>query len=313
MDFCGLLTFSKELLFRKEVLGEIFETTISETNVKVCFPYYPKHITSANDYMNKDLSLEPPNCCVLTRNGKPIYFGALMGYPACVSRIKSVMILIDCDEKYVEKIAEKLYGSIKKWGRKFVEYCDLCTKDSSPIARCTDTDACDLSLVYEKYIPSSEIIHIDVDFIKDEDCLTKKQVISAFKFVSSNAELLFEYRMLLSAYKARTERQYRQAVVDACSAVEICLNKQIEKYCKSIGLNSDVLFEKYKSLGDKFKLIKKIDKTFNVKDPFNRIVNPRNGVVHRNEFPDAKKTWELFIAVEECLKFYNKDFYEITE
>ena len=84
---------------------------------------------------------------------------------------------------------------------------------------------------------------------------------------------------------------------------------QIEKYCKSIGLNSDVLFEKYKSLGDKFKLIKKIDEKFNVKDPSNRIVNPRNGVVHRNEFPDAKKTRELFTAVEECLKFYNKDFY----
>ena len=35
MDFCGLLTFSKDLLCRKEVLGEKFDTVIYGINVKV--------------------------------------------------------------------------------------------------------------------------------------------------------------------------------------------------------------------------------------------------------------------------------------
>ena len=53
MDFCGLLTFSKDLLCRKEVLGEKFDALISGINIKVCFPCYPKD----TDEKLKELSL----------------------------------------------------------------------------------------------------------------------------------------------------------------------------------------------------------------------------------------------------------------
>lgn len=308
MDFCGLLTFPKDLLCRKEVLGENFDAVISGVKVKVCFPCYPKDITSSDDYIHKDYTLEPPKCRVLKRGEDQIEWGRLTSYPACNARVASVMILIDCKED-IEENAKKLYSSIKVWGKKLIDYCDLCVKDLSINTRSPDSNTCRLELVYEKYIPSFGTTHLIIPFIKDEDCLTKNQVIDALIFASSNEEISLEYQMLLSAYKARTERQYRQAIVDACSAVEICLNKQIEEYCRKIGLDSEILFKKYRSLGDKFTLIKKIDENFNVTNPFDRIVSPRNRVVHKNEFPDAETTWELLNAVEECLKQYNVDYY----
>lgn len=309
MEFYGLLTFSKELLCRKEVLGETFDAIISGINVKMCFPCYPNDTTQER-CVGMENPLTSPKCKHnFTRGGNSLDWGAPMDYPAGNSIVKAVVFLIECEEEMIEENAKKLYAEIKYWGKKFIDYCDLCTKKATMDVFCTDVDTCMLELVHKKYIHTTREKRLEVNLIDKRMCLTKEHICKAIKFASSSEEILFEYQMLSSAYQFKNKKQYRQAIIDACSAVEICLNKQIEKYCLTIGLNSDVLFEKYRSLGDKFNLIKKIDNSFNIQKPQDRIVKPRNSVVHKNEFPDNKTTNELLNAVADCLELYNNDFY----
>lgn len=309
MEFYGVLTFKNNLLCQKEVLGEVFDAVIADINIKICFPCYPKDTTQER-CVGMENPLEPPKGKHnLTRGGESLDWGSPMDYPAGNSIVKAVVFLIECEEYLIEENAQKLYAAIKSWGKKFLDYCDLCTKKATMDFFCVDAETCTLELVHKKYISTARETKFEVSLIEKSKCLTKDHICKAIDFASSSKEILFEYQLLSSAYNFKNEKQYRQAIVDACSAVEICLNRQIEKYCLKIGLNSDVLFEKYKSLGDKFKLIEKIDKTFNVKNPFGRIVSPRNGVVHKNTFPDAKTTMELLNAVEECMNLYNVDFY----
>ena len=311
MEFYGLLTFSEGLLFKKEVLGRSFDTKIAGIDISICFPCY---CSGKDQRKSEDLScpLEAQNRKVkLKRNGDKINWGYPNILPSGNSVVYAVMVIAYCkDKEEVEEVSQKLYSAIKQWERSFVDYICLCTKQSVGGLIYTDSSNCRLELFDDKYINNHSHKFVFNMYLHSKDeYLSIKQVEEALSFATSNKELLLEYQMLLSAYKAKNVEQYRQAVVDACSAVEICLNNQIEKYCQKKELDSDILFKKYWSLGDKFSLIMKIDNQFNISNPFDRIVSPRNKVVHKNEFPDAKTTWDLLIAVEECLKLYNTYYY----
>ena len=305
-DLRGVITFSKGILCKKEALEKQYSGKIGGVDVMITFPTVcdEKESTGMSNPLvapekGKDLSLF-----------EEIDWGCPLKFPGFNSVVYHALIEFSCGYDDVEIVSQKIYDDICRWEQSFIQFYELSCKYHFKQKSKRKHSANLLAIFSDKgHIPSQELHVLNGVIYSDSSFVSEEQLCNAISFASSDKNLLLEYQMLLSAYKAKEEKQFRQAIVDACAAVEICLNKQIEEYCKNIGLDSDVLFEKYRSLGEKFNLIKRIDKTFNVNNPFYRIVNPRNKVVHKNEFPDVKTTNELLKAVEECLKLYNKDFY----
>lgn len=116
--------------------------------------------------------------------------------------------------------------------------------------------------------------------------------------------MLLEYRILLSAYEARQKNRNRQAIIDASAAAEICLVRNIKKHFSVSGLNGEFFLKKYKGLGERFGLMHQLDGAFLDSDYQNKIVHPRNEVVHiKTQSLSDETTDTLILAVEDCLKW----------
>ena len=293
----------------------MYYTNIAGVGVGIGFPRYPDDIAK-KECVGLSTSLQPYNEDFnFWKAGKDYQ---ALGYqkecPKGNSVVKVLFFEMKVAEETVTESAQKLYDEIKKWEISFIDYCDLCSKIISDTYVDESEKAGILWLSHNgKYISTNRKYKICIKLFKDEHYLSENQVIEAIKFASSTKEMNLEYQMLLSAYKALNNGRNRQAVVDACSAVEICLVNQIAEYCNKNGLNKKKILEKdYRTLGKRFTYIKKIDKTFPIKDPGNSIVSYRNKVMHNKDvFPSDETVKSVIGCVEKCLAYYGTNYYEV--
>ena len=84
----------------------------------------------------------------------------------------------------------------------------------------------------------------------------------------------------------------------------------IQDFCTTKGIDSEILISKYRSLGERFDLVKKLDNSFPNINYKNDIVKYRNDVAHnRNVYPSNGQTDTLISAVEQLLSHYHKNYY----
>ena len=126
----------------------------------------------------------------------------------------------------------------------------------------------------------------------------------------TNSELESNAVILLSAYKAQKDHKNRQAIIDACSAIEICLTNWIKNFANKKGFNFEILTDKYRSLGERFKLVSRLDPSFPSLDFNNIIIKPRNNVAHnRDIYTSNECTAKLIEMVENYLNYYHTVYY----
>ena len=160
-------------------------------------------------------------------------------------------------------------------------------------------------MIEDRYIPQNTKITLYAYLPAEETYASIKNIMDAIEFADSGKEMLLEYQMLLSAYEARRLNQNRRAILDACSAMEITLVKQITLYCQSIGLSPDILIDKYRYLGDRLKLIRKIDDGVPDENYKVLVTEPRNSVMHNKDiFPSDETTDNLILCVERLLEHF---------
>ena len=233
-----------------------------------------------------------------------------MHYPEFNSFVKKILFLAECEESETQDVAQRLYSVIGKWEIAFTRFCKLCTKQQMARVKNENLPRNLVLLSPQGYIQNNLPAYLHCQLHGDGEFLSDEQIKQAITFASSGRELLLEYQMLLSAYAARKECQNRQAIIDACSAVEICLVNKIKSFSNEKDIDPDLFLKKYRSLGDRFRLVAKIDTCFPVSDYDNIIVNPRNNIAHnRDVYPSDEVTDKLLVAVEQCLKHYHVTYY----
>lgn len=312
MEIIGLLSIDDGLLCKKIVLGKQYQTEINGVSVTIVFPDAPiaEHEDSMN-YVGMSNPLCPPEKGKTLRYGKEkIFWGYPMYYPQFSFFVKHVLLIAECEESEMQDVAQRLYSAIGKWEASFTSFCRLCTKQNLDRER-NDNEPHNLSLLSsEGYIQNNRPLCMRLQFSDDSEFLSDEQVQRAISFASSGKELLLEYQMLLSAYVARRKCQNRQAIVDACSAMEICLVNKIKSFCIEKDIDPDLFLKKYRSLGDRFRLVEEIDVHFPVFDYDRVIVSPRNDIAHnRNVYPSDEVTDSLIEEIEMCLKHYHTAYY----
>lgn len=313
MAMVGLLTFTKGILCKKEVLGETYPTQIAGIDVRISFPAAPDTFDQDRSYpvgLSNPLLL-PLRGKNLERGDEEVFWGCPMDYPDLNSEVECALVEIDCQEHECEAMAQRLYAAVEKWGDAVISYCQLCSKQGLYRDKNIQNASAKLELLSaDGYIYNACRSHIYLRVSSDETVVSKQQLEQAMSFAASGKELRLEYQMLLSAYEARRKLQNRQAIIDACSAVELCLVDKIKDYCGTKDMEAEILLDKYKSIGDRFRLVEKIDGNSIAVDYNNLIVKPRNDIAHNREvYPTDKTTDELISAVEQYLEHYHTGYY----
>lgn len=306
----GLLTFSKGILCKREVLGKSYKREIANIGISISLPSVSNQ--EYKDVLNR-VGISNPLCPPrngknIRRGGEFIHWGYPMDYPECNSLVKCVLLECNLDDN---QNPQELYDGILCWEASIVNYAKLCTKQYLEKEN-ESRDASDvLALISSQgYVQNTEPQCIFCHFHSSHEFLSEQQFCDAIKFASSGKDFLLEYQMLLSSYESRKNNRNRQAIVDACSAVEVVLINQIQNYCLQKTMRSDIILNKYRSLGDRFDLMEKIDDNFPLINYANSIVRTRNDVVHnRDTNPSDEKTNALIYAVEKIMEHYHETYY----
>lgn len=313
MKVKGLLSIPGGILCQGNALGKTFCGVIAGVNIEIHFPsFVDSHQEEGLDYIDMDHSLiAPPIGANLSRGGERITWGYLMKAPKMDFCVERVMIEFDCSDTEVDELAQKVYANITEWSDSFVNYLQLATKQRVKRREKMYQQGENLELLCKgRYVENQHPHVVHVHFYGDTDFASSEAIEQAVGFASSGKELFLEYQMLLSAYAARKEGKNRQAIIDACSAVEICLTNWITNYCKGKDISPEILTEKYRTLGDRFRLVSKLDPTFPVFDFNAVVVKPRNDVAHnRDVYPTDACTDGLIEVVEKYMSHYHTKYY----
>lgn len=313
MKVIGLLSIPGGLFCKKDALGQEFSGTISGYKANIVFPSLAdnsgKEIIDCVGISNQLLA--PPKGAKLTLGGEKIFWGYPMMYPQMNSFVKYVIVELDCSELESSELAQKLYAAIDDWAISIKRFLQILTKQQCERKAEASNPGNNLQLLFDgNYIQNQHPQVLHAHFYADSRFASPEDIEQALDFASSGKELFLEYQMLLSAYNARKSGENRQAIIDACSAVEICLVNWITSYCNQKGFAPEVLTGKYKSLGDRFKLVKKLDENTPTFDFGNTIVKPRNDVAHNREaYPTNECTDKLIELVEKYLAHYHTSYY----
>lgn len=306
----GLLTLSDLLFCKKDVLGKTYECEICGIKAQLHFPVFPE-IDEKQPEIGLRNPLLPPQIGKNWKRGDELLFwGQPLSYPVGDSCVRLIALYVECNKQLVNEYASKLYESIEKWEHAFLSYLKLVTKQGLERNRNEDRNNCGLELMDGKYIPNHIQIEICVSFPIGASFATEKQIKKAIAFADSGKQLLLEYEMLLSAYRAIKQNQNRRAILDACSALEIALARQADLNSKILEQMPKASVYEEMSLGERIKLLRKIDKAIPVKDYDKLVVNPRNDLVHgRVNFPTDDTTNTLISCVEEVIKHFHMAYY----
>lgn len=299
----GILALSEDVACKKEVLGKSFPALIGGINACLLFPEYNE---ANNDVGDRNPLLPPRVFSSWKRRGDPCFWGFVCNQPSGNSIINVIALSIDCDTDGIDECSQRIYKAKTKWEHAFVDYLKLETKQNIYRDKNNTRNPGMLRLYASgKEIQDMQPYHIYLSPIYEESAASIDSILEALSFANSGKELLLEYRMLLSAYEARQKNRNRQAIIDASAAAEICIVRNIKKHFSASGLNGEFFLKKYKSLGDRFGLMHQFDGSFLDTEYQNKIVRPRNDVVHSNtQIPSDETTDELIQATEDCLKYF---------
>lgn len=303
----GLLTLPQGILCKAEVLGKCFTTTVAEISVKVYFPYFNNEYIPDVGFRNP---LLPPIIAKAWKRGGLLDWGYIVSYPRKDAIVSLFAFSISCHQDVEHEIAKNIYRDIDRWTNAFIHYCILETKQGIYQRKIVSNCNIGMELLGSNgYIPRSGTTTIHGNISTDSESLTIKQIEDAMEFAASQQPMKIEYQMLLASYFAIMLGQNNHAIMDACSAVEICLNNVIQQFADKKGINLKILTSKYRTLGQKFELLHKIDKVPATIQTF-KITEIRNRVAHNGGTTISDGETNMLIKeVEKCLAYYSPRYY----
>lgn len=130
--------------------------------------------------------------------------------------------------------------------------------------------------------------------------------------IDTSKQLKLEYQLYLKSLIERNSENYRYALMEATTACELCATQEIQKRCNELGIDGRGLCNTYyRSLGDRFALLKQLGIAWATQDPNKEIVKPRNDLFHnRTITPTAGECHDVLKAVRKYLNAYIPEMYE---
>lgn len=155
-------------------------------------------------------------------------------------------------------------------------------------------------------------IIIKAAFIEEDSCLSLDEIQNIFNSIDTTKNLKTEYQMYISAVIAKRQGNTRYSVMEATTATELCVTNKIVEKCSELGIDGKGLCDSfYRSLGNRFDLLKYLGIEMATKDPSAEIVKPRNQLFHNKKLVSTNEECsKVLSAAKQYLDRYMPSLYE---
>lgn len=287
-----------------------YRANISGTQIKIHFPQYVKPEKRS---LETGILIAPDVAKNLRENDKEFNWGRIDHRSLKTTGGVVQMIAIECKEDD----AQPLYETFNPWLDRFQDYSFLCNKQFCNVVNNTSSGGNRLAIVGkdgyihpEKPQTASMTLHL----MGEEAYLKSDHIQKAIEYASSGKNILPEYEIMQQAYEAEEKHLHKLSIINAASALELCILKQIDRYCSQHTIDTDILTRKYKYLSELVDLESRIDDEFaQMKVELNEnVCKARNGAVHfrTNVVLNREKALNCIESVEKALHYFYDDFAE---
>lgn len=311
----GLVKFPKELYCAADALGRSVNVELGNYSATFTLPSLPHWEANEKDPLNKFL-VGPKPAEKWKHGDRLIFWGKPTSYPAGNSYVNYALLEFSIEPINIENASHSIYSSFPTWINLFYQYVMLLTKQHTWNRIYVGDSPHNLELLQDNEnklnrISCSYQQHIEMEIGGDDESLHYEQFVEASRLSSKLLNPRLEYQILLDAYIARRNHDYRKVIIEGASALEVSLTTRIQEEFDYQKINfGKKLLDKFRMLSGRFELARVLGIELPDKDYNSIIINTRNDVVHRASYPD-RKTAELFIKeVENLINLLTPQIYD---
>ncbi len=313
----GIIEFTESLYCASDSLGKTASVMLGGVEGTLTLPSLPEWGESEEDPLHKPL-LGPLPARLWKRGETPISWGRPTSYPTGTATVELALLEFPLEGENTDTNAQKIYAAFGSWLKLFEEYVKLITKQRTRKRVFGGDGPGHLELLSDdatglKHISRTSPTSISIEMRSDDESLHLEQFTEAAQLSSNGLRPCLQYRMLLEAYSARRNEDYRKAIIEAATALEVCLTIRIIDEFNAQGISfGKKLLQKFRMLGGRFELIRLLEINLPEKDYMMLVINPRNKVIHRASFPDKGMANQVITEVEELLYLFSPQLHEST-
>ena len=305
----GVLDFDNEFYFSGDVLGSCIETKLKNIKIKLHFPLLNPNIKEQlknSGFHSKNITA--PSVYFPTLN-PDIDWGQLFSYPNITVQINHVILeILDVSENFEQTI----FTNIDNFLDLVFKYCKIIsrkiyTNDNKTIKasgslHLYSINENNVSKIKNTYLKNC----IEINMSHIDNNVTLENLSLAIKYASLDKDLPLEYQLILKSYYDLENSDYRGAVINANTALEVTLSKKILLSLESISFpNSENLLKSFQMVSRKFELLKLLNIDIPTSDYSNKIINPRNNAVHKGDFLNKEIASTVISEVEKYLDTFS--------
>jgi hypothetical protein len=311
----GIIEFAEALFCAADTLGQAIDISFAGYEGTLTLPSLPEWGRDEQDPLRKPL-LAPPPARTWKCGDSLINWGRPNSYPDGTSNVELALLEFSLVSENAETNAQEIYAAFGPWLRLFEQYVKLLTTQQTRTRVSGGDGPGMLKLLFDedsglRHIPRNISTSIIIIMGGSDESLHLEQIKEAAKLASKGFHPRLQYQMLLEAYSARRKKDYRKAIIEGATALEICLTMRIEDEFNMQGIAfGDKLLQKFRMLGGRFELIRLLGVNLPEKDYSTLVINPRNDVVHRAAFPDEALANQVIAEAEELLQLFSPQLYD---
>ena len=289
--------FSPSILCTREVLGREYRVRIGGQAGIILFPSLPKDWEPSRNSLGCPLKA-PAGSTGLPFSQTDSKWGSLEYYPDGRAAVSKALLKFSHSADAANQCADAVYEAYTVWLELFVKYIVLQTRQNTCKAVTIENNAANLQIFRQeddslKFCAPGTPVTLSINMPMDSHFLTPIQLDDAASLASQGVWPRLQYRLLLEAYRARAERDWRKVIFEAGGALECCLVDRITETLQQFHeIDGKGLLKSYQGLKRLLELAKVLRIHIPDRDYKTTIIDPRNSVAHRAGFlrPDVALT-----------------------
>ena len=316
MQILGIVEFSPALFCSKDALGQSGSITIAGAEGFLSMPSIPEWSKNEKDPLRQKL-ISPPEVKTWKSGDNPIFWGSPVEYPSGRSQVEKALLKFDLKSKNEENTNQKIYKAFPHWFNLFKQYIQLFTTQYTMGERSIVIDQYENLTLFEsqngkfKRIPNLQHDSLTIEIGGKDTSVHLEHFQEACRLASLLAEPRLEYALLLDAYSAQAVGDYRKAIIESATSLEVGLTSRIVQEFQPRNIDfGEHLLNKYKTLGGRLELAQILKIIQPDPDYRSLIVENRNSVIHKGVVPERKTVKAALEKVSALLNDLSPTIYQ---
>lgn len=294
MTYRGCIRFLHGIICNKDLLGSKIRIRLGNLKGTVYFPQAKR-----NDYKLGDIDMDLIAPRTFETFSK-VEWGRINTLPGYTSIVNTVCYETVCTEKEIQQVFAVIRGWLTKLDNLLVlrnpyKYCKtphikVISGENGFINPDTGIELYRVN--YESNLGKYDLVQdcfstisINVEIIDDKCAIAKDEMIKLFDNASSNEQINQSYTLMLAAYHACDNEDYRSPIILAGTAMEIAIVDRIKRYCNEESIDTNTIFP-IGELGKKFHKLKELKIPIPIENYQNNLLDIRNNVAHKGVLYD---------------------------